>query len=595
MFSSLLCICIFYGICFYGILCDSGKDRIISLSKEFTSKQKWIIGLSIVFFLTIVLFWPQQNKYIYFWDYAGYWLKTVNRADYIFNHGFWENIKSLYLSINQDDYNIFLPTILALPMSVIGNSFVQYVVICCIIFLLPTYFVQGMLGTKIINNPNLKKSSAFTISFILAIFFAGNYFAAFKGFVDIAYLLPMSVVIYLLVDYDFSKVNTSKNIAIALNLILIWVCRRYTIYFLIGYIFALSIKALSDFVTHKRIENIVRNFLQIGIVSLGILWIFFNSFILHAITTDYAKIYSGYDAPITQKIACLGLSFGDITGILILIVGIFCFITKKQKENYFALLVMITISVVLFWKIQIMAVHHIMILNVLIYTIILMIFNVWNIKIYNRSIIANSIVILSVLVLIINFSKSFMNDVSFDKENKLFSAKYYPLVRNDIEALNGLAQKLNKLTLETDYNVYIIASGNTLNSSILRNLYAPKSFNAIPNMLRTHDVDLRDGFPTHFLQAKYVVTTSPIQEHMGKGQQIVIRYLAENLQNKESYIGKHYKFLDSVELQNKVVAKIYEKVSEYTEEDLQKIRDYCTNVYPEDKKLFADRIFVKIQ
>jgi hypothetical protein len=38
----------------------------------------------------------------------------------------------------------------------------------------------------------------------MSVVFPGNYYAVFKGYIDVAFLLPVSVAMYLLVDYDFT-------------------------------------------------------------------------------------------------------------------------------------------------------------------------------------------------------------------------------------------------------------------------------------------------------------------------------------------------------------------------------------------------------
>lgn len=37
-----------------------------------------------------------------------------------------ESVRSLLESINNDDYNIFLPSIIASPMKIVGNTFARY-------------------------------------------------------------------------------------------------------------------------------------------------------------------------------------------------------------------------------------------------------------------------------------------------------------------------------------------------------------------------------------------------------------------------------------------------------------------------------------
>ena len=171
----------------------------------------------------------------------------------------------------------------------------------------------------------------------------------------------------------------------------------------------------------------------------------------------------------------------------------------------------------------------------------------------------------------------------------LFSEKYKPLVRNDIEQIETLLNKLNLMTAGTGDYVYVLASGRILNSDILRKIYLPNYNNALHNLYQTCDVDLRDGFPVEFFNAKYVITTLPVDLHLGSGQEVV-KYLAENINNKNTYLGKHYQQIDNVQLDEGYVAIIYKKVSDFNSSDYDKLIDYYDSLYPTHKNLFKERI-----
>ena len=159
-----------------------------------------------------------------------------------------------------------------------------------------------------------------------------------------------------------------------------------------------------------------------------------------------------------------------------------------------------------------------------------------------------------------------------------------------MDNLNELAEKLRTLTSNTNDHIYVSASGSVLNTDILRKLKMPYEYDIIPNLEPSCEVDLRDGFPTEFLHAKYIVTTDPIQLCLESGQEIV-RYLASNVRDEKSYIGKHYQKIFSIELDNDCVASVYEKKSEYTRSDLKKIKTHFNEMYPNHPELFEERIY----
>lgn len=588
MILGLLCILLFYGTCFCSL---------------FLNKACWNLKLSIKYYLLLCLllisstllisYWSNQNTFVYYWDYSGYWTSSIQQKEFILNHSFTDSIVALYKSINYDDYNVFLPTILSIPLEIFGEDFSTYVVCVHIFFFLPTVLVCGLISTKLIHKDG-SKNIVFLITVFFAILFPSNYYATLQGYIDIAYLLPMSVALYLFIDYDFTKISVAKNTAIAALLVIIWICRRYTIYFIIGYVVALLIKALFVIYNNKNFrtfKNIITNFVLIGGISLGILFTVFNHFILHAIFTNYASSYSAYDAPLIVKFKSLCASFGFITGFVIILIGLLNVKYHANIVNYFSLLVMVFIEVVLFWKTQDMGVHHRMILNIPIFILCIMPlsyidFNAMALKRIHRQ---GILYILIFVCYITNFCKAFVPFISPTYTGQVYSSRYMPLVRNDLNELNILANYLNFLTQGTNKNIYVLASGPVLNCDILRKLNMPLSYNAVPNMDNTCDVDLRDGFPTDFLTADYIVTTDPVQTHLLTGQE-VITYLAYGVQDSSSYIGAHFEKIYELELDEGVNALVYEKKSPFSEDDLELLRQYYTNLYPGNDSLFKERI-----
>lgn len=594
MLISLLCIILFYGICIRALFTNRGYKTIV---KEYRSLSSFYIttffGI-IVMSALVVIYWVNKNNFIYYWDYSGYWTSTLNQKRFIYNNSFIDSIRALYNSINYDDYNVFLPTILALPLKIFGDDFSSYVICIHIFFFLPTVAVLGLISVKLVEFANSKKKTVFLFTVLAAVLFPSNYYATLQGYIDIAYLLPMSIVIYLFIDYDFSRISLSTNISIASLLILIWICRRYTIYFIIGYVAAMFVKAIYELYFNRSfvmVKQIFINFLLIGGISFGILLVAFRHFFLHALLSNYSYMYSAYDAPLVTKFHSLVMSFGFITAIIIVYSGVVNIIYHRNIINYISMFVITIVETIIFWMTQDMGVQHRMILNVPVFVMCCMPFiyvgsTPKNIKQFMKS---TFVCILIFICYITNFAKAFIPFCPDKGTSSIYSSRYTPLVRNDIMELNTLANYLNTLTKDTNKHIYVLASGSVLNCDILRKLNMPASFNAIPSMENTCDVDLRDGFPTAFLSAEYVVTTTPIQTHLQTGQEVV-RYLADNLKNPTSYIGTHFSEIYEIELDYNIKAVVYEKNSKFSNEDLEKMQQYYTQLYPNSDSLFKERI-----
>lgn len=597
MITSLFFILLFYGICIWALCCNGGYKTILRIYTSLSVIHKCILLVLLIFMMTFVSYCVHQNHFIYFWDNAGYWNISINWASDIQQKSISDIFACIYNSINYDDYNIFLPTVIVAPLSVFGYEYTTYVITCFAMFLIPTVMIQGLLVVKMITQEKCS-GGVYVCAVLLAVFFPNNYYAALKGYIDIGFLVPMSASMYLLIDYDFRRIALQRNIAISLTLILAWICRRYVVFFIIGYVVAMCIKAVFAYIQDRSKENlraIIVNFLQIGIVSTAILTLAFNRFFFHALLTNYRAMYSAYDAPMGEKLHSLCAPFGVVT-IFIIFLAFLAIRNKAQRINFIAFLGMSVSTTLMFWRTQNMGVQHRMLLNFPVFLMCAMNLEYWcrmsenSVKHRIRYAAKKYIAIgLCGFLMLFNFTKAFSSHLSTKGCGIYMAERYYPLQRDDISRLELLAEKMNNLTKDTENHIYVTASGGVLNCDLLRKLYLPDSANAIPSMYDTHDVDLRDGFPTEFISAKYVVTTDPIQTHLSSGQE-VITYLAQEVMDSNSYIGCHFVCIDQVELEYGVIAKIYEKQSRLSEDDIMQLKAHYEALYPEYNDNFAERI-----
>ena len=193
---------LYYGACFLALKAN-GDGVLFQDFKDFMSKNYLILGALTFLFGSFVVLVLRQNHFIYFWDYSGYWTASIENMPHFIDWSASWNIKIVFSSINHDDYNLFLPAIIALPLRVVGCSFSKYVFINYIMFLVPSILVQALIGIKLVKN---KEASNIFVFVSLAFLFAANYYAMLRGHIDVAILLPASIAMYHFIDFDFKKV-----------------------------------------------------------------------------------------------------------------------------------------------------------------------------------------------------------------------------------------------------------------------------------------------------------------------------------------------------------------------------------------------------
>lgn len=546
-----------------------------------------------------------KNRYIYFWDYVDYLKRCYWSMNFLFEH---PDAFPLLISdsINKLDYNYLTTIPVILPLKLIGSSFRKYVLINTVVYLIPAVFIIFSCCVKLVEKSGTlddgKYNSGAIMSACMILVLTANalYFALLVGYIDVAALIPAGLSILLLCDYAPEKLDRAqiiRDILIALNLLATFLLRRYFAYFVVGYAAALFIysvmRIIDTGITFGKARNVILNLLIIGAAALAIMLIAFRPLLMRMLTNNYAEAYAAYDDSLANKLGVIVRKFGVWT--LILSAGGVIIPTVRRK-NY-AVPVFLAVSAIVsagtFFGVQSMGPHHLYIIAVQIYVLAAMgVFSfaelLKNAK--ARKICVSACLIVSVTGTAACFVPTVRRAVS--PVTWLLSDEYEPLIRNDIDELRGLADYVNSLTAETDKTVYVLSSGYILNESMFYSMDFPeRNTCAINNLCHTADADLRDGFPGSFLSADIVVTTDPVDLHLTEGTQEVVRFLAQEVMDEESYIGRHYEEQSqSFDLDNGIKARIYVKQSAFSQEDLQFLADYFTERYPGHEAMFANVI-----
>ena len=599
--SGTLFILLFYAICICCLLCNARSRQLISkVVHSFTPVSLFLFLAVLIIPTALIVYWSRQDHCIYYWDFAGYWSSSINQMHFMRSHSLIECISNVHRSINYVPYNTFLSSVIALPLHILGYSFRKYVLINCLLFFLPTVVVTGLICSELYCTvcPSFARPDrAFVIGCLVAVLVPVCYYPILRGYIDVAFLLPSSAVLFHIIDIDFEHRSYREDILSALALILIWVSRRYAVYLVIGLATVMVFQAVRRSVNsrHAPIRKALMPLMHValtGAVSLGILLLFFPHFVSSAVGNNYAETYSAYDASFIGKASSLLSSYGLITVIMAAAAAVICLVKKQNSTAVISLLLIAVIETALFWKTQDMDIHHRMLLYLPVTAILCM--GVLTDCLHDddkplrRRVITGICTTCLALNLIIVFLPLSLRRTD-GNSSVIFAAEYQPIQRDDIEQIEELTDYLRLLTQGTKDSVYIAASSDILNADIIRKVKMPDTDVALENLLGTSDVDLRDGFPAAFPEAEYVVCTDPVQTHLPAGQE-VIRYINDNVMDHDSVLGKHYRELVRFRLDRDVTAVVFRKETQYSEADLDVICDYFTDLYPGKEALFSDRI-----
>lgn len=582
-----------------------------SLLKKVVNRRTVIAALIIAVSMAAISWYiVGKNRYVYFWDYAGYWKSCYSAMNFLFAH---PDAFPLLISdsIFKLDYNYLATIPVILPMKLIGSSFRKYVLINTVVYLIPAIFIIFTCCIKLLEKSRALDSgmsasdiylsdAALPACMILVLTVNVLYFALLVGYIDIAALVPAGLSVLLLCDYAPEKLDrwqVIRDILISLNLLTTFLFRRYFAYFVFGYAAALFIysamRIAETGITSGKVKNAVCNLFIIGAAALAILLTVFRPLFIRMLTNSYVEAYSAWDYSLGGKIGFVVHKFGIWT-LLLSAAGVI--IPVARRKNY-AVPVFLAISAITaagaFFGTQGMGFHHMYIIVVQI--CILTVIGVFSLAELMKSAKARRICVSVCLLLSVTGTAAcFVPAVrrAVSPVTWLFSDEYEPLVRDDIDELHELANYVNSLTAGTEKTVYLLSSGYVLNNEMFYFLDFPEKDQwAINNLCYTAAADLRDGFPASFLSADVIITTDPVDLHLAEGTQEVVRFLAQEVMDKESCIGRHYEEQSqSFDLDNGTKARVYVKQSAFTQDDLQFLADYFTERYPGHEDMFANVI-----
>ena len=572
------------------VLICLNKTGTLLVIRKISLRQWSIIFLISLIQIYIVYIIVDKNEYIYFWDYGREWTSTISLIKNM-EVSLESALQNVYYTINNSDYNQLMQLLIAFPLSLLQGTFTQYVVIHDILYMCPAFFLTAIYIYRF-----LEKSGNNTLN-IQCIFLGVSmvpiiYYVMLDGFMDAPVLILVTCILLLTLDIEYDKVDVGRCVLLSIALTLLVLFRRHFAYFAVGFLISQIIILLYQCIEakmfwQKYMYGYIKSMALIGIPAFCCLLIFFSGFLKQSIFNHFTIQYSAYDVSLREKIYRIVEVFG-IPFLIVALIGTVCgTVNKKIKVLVISHCINILITTGLLWRVLQMNYHQTYLIVILLLTLeaigILYIYNFLKCK----KIYIIAVAVYSMLNIVVVF-----NSQSFLNQGQIFfsSLNYEPKIRNDIEVIHKIVEKLKKLTEKGGEKIYILASSEILNSSILTLANMPEETNAIPTVISTHDVDLRDGFPSGFLEANYVLVGDPVQLHLPNGTQEVVSYLAKEILDENSFLGKHFEEIARYQLDNCVDAIIYKKISPFTREDYEQLQKYYDQKYGDFPELFHERL-----
>ena len=601
-----------FALAFYFLLLAAGLSRTTFFSWLNGKSWTWVLGYLMVAAIgsVLVYLYIGQSHKILFWDNGMYWYSALEFNANLAN-GIRHSISSIYQSIEQSDYNLLPTLLISLPVMA-TSQYASFVTWNLVLFFCPLSLVATWLSSRVYCNGDMsdKSNDGFgikllrgrgeTASLLYFFFFAPFVIPVLSGFIDISVLLVCTVLISICFEIDFFKRDFASSVLVGVLLSLSFLMRRYFVYLDLGimsFFFILSVRRFLNNNASNRNKRITCFFTNAAIAllaMLGPLVTVFGGFLQRSLFNNYGDAYSAYVlySSFGERVWSYLVNIGPVYA-LAAIGSIVMVVRHRGREgvsDYLALGVAFLVTLLSFLRTQDFSVQHYYVIDMYLYLMGCGFFYSLLEKGYKSSLQSKGLIVFSVVALA---TFAHMVGIAFPNEGipALGTVWYQTSTRDDLNEIRRLDSDLEKLTASHGGSVYINASSNVLNSSIVMRSYAPESLYPPFALESTCDIDLRDGFPVGFLRARYVVVCDPVQTHVPNIEtQSVVLEINSLISDRGGQIGKSYSLLDEYDLDNGVHAYLFELNGALSREQIEYVQSIFDSIYPGESELFHDRI-----
>ena len=296
MFVWLLFCVIYYFFLIYPVKTICKNNVLCQLKKNYNIKYTIILFCIFVVIGEILYFLISHEKFIYFWDYGGYYTYSLDILEkYKNNH--LSVINNVYVTSVYNDYGSYISAIIAYPLQFTQGKYVDYIILLYVMFGIPFAVSLSLLVMSILKLDNPIK---FILCTALVLICPGTFFPMLMGYPGIAAYIPILCSLWLLFTKGMNRLEKKDMFVLSYSLIFSFVLRRWFSFYVLAFVFASIAYSITNIILDKKDikkEGIlyVKNYLVVGIISFVTISVFLFGLIKRIFFTDYSKLYSGYN------------------------------------------------------------------------------------------------------------------------------------------------------------------------------------------------------------------------------------------------------------------------------------------------------------
>jgi len=592
--------------------------KFIKENKIFISILIVAIAMQIAIYCYVIL----NRQYIYTWDNQTYYKQQIGLLN-LFKHNFFAGLKNIVKTTYKSDYGNFL-LFFTTPFFALTNKTPNaFVFTYMAVGVIPTLIIFAMILKKLVDKCNVKnKTLAYILGMLFLVTFQNILGASIKGQPDSVGLFWAGLIIYLLIDIDFSKVQKVRWCVLILSTFFLIITRRWYMFFAFGLWVSFGAIELITILAGKNNENIENekdkdnnqkiiennkntvenkkteslapykgnkkqtliNFFKLVFLVIIIDGILVSPMIKYTLVNNYSTSYKawnlgGLSVEIKSQIYHLG-----IFELIIMLAGATCGIVKKDTRKItLTMLFTYIISIVLFTRIQNMGWHQMLILCP---TYIIFFFDfIIAIDCIKIKYIKYILQIATIIIIALNFKQS---EIKYSKGKLLTNICFAPTKMKNYEQIREMHDFIAE-NCDKNNKAYINAASGKYCKHTFSNFNLPADLwldNVIPY---ESSIDSAHGFPTSMLKCKYVFVTNVVVESTGAVKGHIIPGIKKGITENE-IISKKYNLIRTFDMNDGIVFYCYERIAPFDEDERNAWLEIFSDISETYPKQFKERI-----
>ena len=590
---------------FWALVYFTLKQSTILSFVQITSLTKYTLGLIAMTTLVFIGYYLWEYEFIPTWDTTNYYRMTLQ-----FNEGLGssvhETLLNCFYSVSMYDYNQLLSWILSLPARVFP-SWAGFMFCSIVLFNIPAAMIVSLFVCSKVKRLSAKRCDWLTpLCFLGVLLVPTALRPGLGGLVDAPAYVLMATSMTVLMD-ERMPVSRSLQVFGSLCLCGSFLLRRYILYAAMGLALGTVLYWLAKVIMRPRGERValLQRLLSALAVVLGVVVmtaLVFPGFYYMSLFGGQTTAYQSWT--LIDSLPGKVLDVIGQVGPLWFVLAIACLVVlvaRRDSANRecvaevlltcFSCFVSVVFSLLAFWQVQDLSIQHWYVFLAPLTTALALPFLALCASLGRHLVRVLAIGACSASVAGLLGGLSLLDWLPISAGEKLSAILpwdvHAPIVQSDVSEKRRMTELLERET-KGEGLVYFACASFDLNGTVPLGCVLPDSTES-PFPVASADVDSRDGFNTAFFDADFVVTSDPVSIHLRAENEMVVVTLNSLVSDAESFVGRHYEPVATFELDGGVEATVYRKISEFTDEEVIRLRDYFDAIYPDLPELFRDR------